>query len=145
MPNPHMTSYDAKKVVITFGAVPIDGYADGTFVDIAPNAEAFTRHVGADGEVSRSKNNDNTHNVTITLKQSSLSNEYLSTCNKADRLSGLALLPLTITDLNGATLYSWPEAWVEVPSWGFAKENTDRAWVFHTGQIAVENQGGTLL
>jgi hypothetical protein len=132
-------------VVITFGAVPIDGYADGSFVDIAPAAEAFVRHVGADGEVSRSKNNDNTHDVTVTLKQSSLSNQYLSTCNKADRLTGHALLPLVITDLNGTTLYSWPEAWVEVPSWSFAKENTDRAWVFHTGQIAAENQGGVLL
>jgi hypothetical protein len=140
-----VSTYDPKEVVITFGAVPIDGYADGTFVEVAPSGEAFTRHVGADGEVSRSKSNDNTHNVTVTLKQSSLSNEYLSVCNKADRLTGHAMLPLSITDLNGGTLYFWAEAWVEVPSWSFGKEQSDRAWVFHTGQIAGENQGGTIL
>jgi hypothetical protein len=140
-----VSTYDPKEVVVTFGAIPLDGYADGTFVEVAPAGEAFTRHVGADGEVSRSKSNDNTHDVTLTLKQSSLSNQVLSAANKADRITGRAMMPLSITDLNGGTLYFWPQAWVEVPSWGFAKEQTDRAWVFHTGQVSAENQGGTIL
>ena len=63
-----VSTYDPKEVVVTFGAIPLDGYADGTFVEVAPAGEAFARHVGADGEVSRSKSNDNTHDVTLTLK-----------------------------------------------------------------------------
>jgi hypothetical protein len=140
------TTYDPKKVIITYGSVPIGGYADGTFVQVDPNGDAFTKKVGADGEVVRTRSNDNTHTVAITLQQSSLSNQYLSTCKNADKLTGLGMLPLSITDLNGATLFFWPQAWVSTdPGWGFAKEPTDRAWTFHTGQIATQNEGGTLL
>ena len=56
--NPLLTTYDPKRVIITFGGTPIGGYADGTFVDIAASSEAFTRKVGADGEVTRSKSAD---------------------------------------------------------------------------------------
>jgi hypothetical protein len=143
--NPLMTTYDPKLVIITYGGVPLGGFADGTFVDIAPSSEGFTRKVGADGEVTRSKSADNCHDVTVTLMQSSLNNEYLSTINQMDRATGAGLLPLTITDLNGGTLCFWPQAWVEVPSsWGYAKEDTERGWVFHTGQIATDNRGGNL-
>jgi hypothetical protein len=140
-----LTTYDPKLVIITYGGTPISGFVDGTFIDIAPSKEGFTRKVGADGEVMRSRSNDNTHDVTVTLMQSSLANQYLSTCNQADRLSGAGMLPLSITDMNGTTLCFWPQAWVEVPSWGFATEDTDRGWVFHTGQIATDNRGGVLL
>jgi hypothetical protein len=144
--NPIVTTYDPKKVIITFGGVPLGGFADGTFVQVDPSGDFFTKKIGADGEVTRSMSNDNTHTVAITLQQSSLSNQYLSTCKTADKLTGLGTLPLSITDLNGASLFFWPQAWINAdPGWGFAKENTDRAWTFQTGQIATQNEGGTIL
>jgi len=140
-----MLTYDPAKVIITFGGMPITGFAEGTFVDVAPASKAFTRKTGADGEVVRSKSNNNCHDVTITLQASSLSNSYLTTMNLADRATGRGLLPLSITDLNGTALKFWPQAWVEVPdSWGYGAEATDRAWVFHTGQIAADVNGGIL-
>jgi hypothetical protein len=144
--NPLVTTYDPKKVIVTFGGMPIGGYADGTFIQIDPSGDFFSKKVGADGEVARSMSNDNTHTVGITLQQSSLSNQYLSTCKNLDKLTGLGMLPLSITDLNGATLYFWAQAWVSAdPSWGYAKENTDRGWTLHTGQCVTQNEGGTLL
>jgi hypothetical protein len=139
-------TYDPARVIITYGGMPISGYADGTFVNVEPNAEAWTKKVGADGEVIRARSNDNTHTVTITLQDSSLSNQYLSTCKNADKLTGLGMLPLQIMDSNGATLFFWPQVWVSTdPSWGQAKETTDREWTFHTGQIATQNESGVLL
>jgi hypothetical protein len=138
-------TYDPKMVIITYGGVPISGYADGTFVDIAPEGETFTRKTGADGEAVRSRSWKNCFDVTITLLQSSLSNQYLSAMNQLDRATNKNLLPLTITDLQGGTLCFWPQAWVEIPSsWGYGTEVTDRAWVFHTGPIATDNRGGIL-
>lgn len=141
-----VNTYDPKKVIITFGGVPITGFADGTFVQIDPNAEMWIKKVGADGEVIRSQSNDNTHTVQITLQQSSASNDYLSTCMNADKLTGMGMLPLSITDLNGTTLHFWPQAWIQTdPSYGFAKEVTDRQWTLHTGQEIGGNYGGNLL
>ena len=138
----NITTYDPAMVITTFGGTPLSGFADGTFIDIVPEGKAFTRKTGADGETVRSRGHKNCHDVTMTFQQSSASNDYLSQQNQIDRETNHNLLPLAITDLNGKTLCSWPEAWVEVPdSWGYAGEVTDRPWVFHTGKIGTDNRG----
>jgi hypothetical protein len=138
MVNPLVSTYDPKKVIITLGGVPISGYADGTFVQIDPNAEAWTKKVGADGEVVRGLSNDNTHTIQVTLLQTSLSNAYLRTVMNADKLTGLGMLPLSFTDLNTAEVHFWAQAWVTTdPSLGRAKETTDVQWTIHTGQEAA--------
>jgi hypothetical protein len=131
-------TYDPKKVILTLGGVPINGYADGTFVQIDPNGDSFTKKVGADGEVVREKSNDNTHTVQITLLQTSMSNAYLRTVANTDKLTGLGMLPLSFTDLNTMESKFWPQAWVSIePATGRAKETTDVQWTLHTGQIAA--------
>jgi hypothetical protein len=136
--NPLVSSYDPKKVIITFGGVPIGGYADGTFVQIDPSGETWTKKVGADGEVVRGLSNDNTDTIQITLLQTSLSNHYLRTVMNADRLTGLGMLPLSFTDLNTMETHFWPQAWVSTrPATGRATETTDTQWTIHTGQRAV--------
>ncbi len=137
--NPLVMTYDPKKVVLLLGGVPINGYADGTFVQIDPSGDTWTKKVGADGEVARAMTNDNTHTVQITLMQTSLSNAYLKSVMNADKLTGLGMLPLSFTDLNTMEEKFWPQAWVSVePSTGRAKETTDVQWTLHTGQIAVD-------
>jgi hypothetical protein len=136
--NPLVGTYDPKKVIITLGGVPIGGYADGTFVQVDPNSEAWTKKVGADGEVARSFSNDNTHTIQITLMQTSLSNAYLRTVKNADKLTGLGMLPLSFTDLNTMEVHFWPQAWVTTdPAVGRAKELTDTQWTLNTGQEAA--------
>jgi len=143
--NRNVTTYDPKKVIITFGGIPISGFANGTFINVTPSSDRFSKVVGADGEVSRSKSADNTHEVTITLLQSSLSNQYLSGIESLDRITSKGILPLTVTDLNGGSLKFWPQAWITTdPDLGYAAEQTDRVWTFNTGQVAASNTGATL-
>jgi hypothetical protein len=135
--NPLVGTYDPKKVILTLGGVPIGGYADGTFVQIDPNGETWAKKVGADGEVSRSLSNDNTHTIQITLKQMSLSNTYLKTVMNADKLTGLGMLPFSFVDLSTGEAHFWPQTWVSTtPSLGRAREETDMQWTIHTGQEA---------
>jgi len=145
--NPLVGTYDPKKVIINFGGNILGGFADGTFVEIAPSdADGFKKKVGADGEVVRSMSADNTHQVTVTLLQSSLSNQELSTIRDQDKLTGLSMMSLTITDLNGTTMGFWPQAWIRGdPTWGYGKEDTDRQWIFDTGQQGSNNKGGVMV
>jgi len=145
--SPLVGTYDPKKVIVNFGGNILGGYADGTYVEIAPNdADGYKKTVGADGEVIRSMSADNTHQITVTLLQSSLSNQVLSTARDTDKLTGMGMMPLTITDLNGATIGFWPQAWIRGdPTWGYGKENTDRVWTFDTGQQGTNNKGGVLM
>ncbi len=139
-------TYDPKKVLVTFGGMPLGGYADGTFVSIKAKSDLFSKKVGADGEIVRSRSNDNTHEVTLTLMQSSPSNTYLSTIKNLDRLANLGIRPLSITDLSGSSLFFWPQAWINKdPDADFAKEASDRAWVFETGNVASHDINGDFI
>jgi hypothetical protein len=138
-------TYDPKQVIITFGAHIFSGFADGEFITITPTSERFTKMSGADGEVARSKSNDNTHEVTITLLQTSISNQYLSGIVALDRFGNAGKAPLKITDLSGNALFIWNEAWIrQPPDVSFDKEITERAWVFDTGQVVSEVYGGNV-
>ena len=60
-------TYDPKQVVITFGVIPISGYADGTFVSVNRSGDAFTKKKGAAGDVERVNKNQGDFEVTVTL------------------------------------------------------------------------------
>lgn len=138
-------TYDSKLVIINFFGVPLTGYADGEFCSVVSSSERFTKQSGADGEITRSKSNDNTSEITVTLKQSSLSNNYLSGILELDRIANNGKGPFSIVDLSGTTLMEWPQAWIrQPPDQSFGKENGDRAWVFDTGQPLIESIGGNL-
>ena len=82
-----LRTYDPKQVVISIGGVPISGYADGTFLLIDRDENAFTKVTGADGTSTRVKSNNRAGSMTLTLKQSSPSNDVLSGFATLDELS----------------------------------------------------------
>lgn len=130
-----LITYDPKKVIVSYGGVPIEGFAE-TFISITQSNDTFTKKVGADGEVGRTRNNDLTNEVTITLLGSSKSNTYLSLMHAADKASNAGALPLLITDRSGGgLLFFWDAAWIKkIPDLEKGKELSDIAWVFDTGQ-----------
>jgi len=136
-------TFDPKQCIITYGGVQLSGFADGTFLSIVPNAESFTRVVGADGEVARNKSNDSTYNLTMTFLASSASNDYLSTVYLADKVSNSGSLPFTVADLSGTTVFFTESCWIQqAPDVEFAKEITERAWALQTGQADEYFIGG---
>ena len=133
-------TYDAKKMLVNYGGSPIMGFTDGDFIEIKASADRWTRKVGADGEVSRSRGNDETSEVTITCSQTSPANSVLTIFLEADRLTGKGILPLTIVDLVSGEDFFWPQAWIKkVPDVKRGKEVQPVAWVFDTGQVIAEN------
>lgn len=139
-------TYDPKLVLVTIGGVPITGFADGEYIKVTAHGDRYTKKVGSDGEVSRTRSNNDTHKITISLTQTSPSNSYLSQLLGLDRLANAGVRPIQITDLEGTTVLFWPEGWIsKSPDIGFGKETGQRDWEFDTGQIAQEDIRGTLL
>ncbi len=131
-------NYDSKLVAVIFGG-PITGFADGTFVTVEYNEDAFTLQMGADGiNNTRSKTNNSSGKVTVTLSQSSPSNAVLSAFHKADKLApfGAGVKPLTVKDISGTSLHFAPTAWiVKAATSEYAKEAGSREWVFETDAL----------
>lgn len=126
-------TYDPKIFSIIVGGKIISGFADGTFIKLERNQQAFQLKMGTDGEGTRAKSNDNSGKITITLMQSSPSNDDLSSFAIADQLANEGVVPVFIKDGSGRTAASAATAWVQkLPDSEFSNEAQSRAWILET-------------
>jgi hypothetical protein len=131
-------SYDPAKVTITFAGIIVEGYAKGTFVLAARNNPSFNLKVGSSGEGARAKSNDRSGTVTLTLQQSSASNDLLSAQAALDEASGDGIGSLLVKDLSGTTLCSAETAWIQKPTdVECSDEISDRQWVLETDILNI--------
>lgn len=136
-------TYDFKNVICTCGGFQIQGFAEGgTGITIDRNEDAWTTHIGGDGESARGKSNNRSGRVTLALLQTSPSNDVLQAFANADELGNAGTFPLLIKDLLGNTLVVAEQAWVvKEPTSEFGPEVGTREWILETGEL-VMNVGG---
>jgi hypothetical protein len=133
-------NYNPADVAMFFGAIELVGLVDGTFINVVRNTDSFTLRVGADGEAARSKSNDRSAVITVTLMQSSIANNLLSAQLILDEATANAIVPFIIKDnsTNGTTLFSCETSWLQkAPDMAFGQEIETREWVFETDSMNV--------
>lgn len=138
--------YDSNEVQVAFAGVPVQGYADGDFLTISHETDAFSDVVGTDGEVSRSKTNDRRATVEIILMSTSPTNDLFSAIYLADIKSpgGAGVGALLVTDLNGTSLYTAGNAWImKAPDVTYGREANERTWTIRVDKL-IEFTGGNL-
>lgn len=129
-------TYDPKAVAVIFGGKIITGFGDGTFVVVERNEQTFNLKVGVDGEGTRAKSNNKSGKITLTLMQSSSSNDDLSAFAAADELSNTGVAPCLIKDSNGTTVCAAATAWIQKPAnVEDAKEVGTRTWVIESDEV----------
>lgn len=135
-------SWNLKKCIVTVGGVPVSGLADGDAMKVAMNEDAYKLKVGADGEAVRSKTNNRSGKITLTLKYSSNLNTVLEAYRLTDDLTDLGQFPVQVQDLNSGTTVFAPQAWVlKPPDLTFGMEESTREWVLESGEIITANVG----
>jgi len=131
-------TYNPKKVIITFGGVEIKGFTEDSIIEVEPLGEGTKSVIGCDGGVTRSIDPDTRCKVTVKLKASSSSNDYLSTIYAADQSTGGGILPISMKDLSGTTTFAATQAWVtNYPKVSREKEAKENEWVFETGAATL--------
>lgn len=136
--------YDADQVNISLAGIPLSGYADGEFLRIERESNAFDDVVGTDGEVTRSKTNDDRATATVRLMQSSGSNDLLSVLYNSDKNTpgGVGVGPFLARDAQGRAIFTAEKAWIaKAPNVVFDRTATEREWVIRMATI-IEFHGG---
>lgn len=136
--------YDSSQVQVAFAGIPVQGYADGDFLAISWETDAFTDVVGTDGDVSRSKTNDRRATVEITLMSTSPTNDLFSALHIADLNApgGAGVGALLITDLNGTSLYTAGNAWIsKAPDVTYGREANERVWTLRVDNLRAFTGG----
>lgn len=127
-----MKTYDPKLHHCVFAGHFIQGYGDGTFIAFSKAAPPFSTKVGVGGNVTRSRNHNRSGTVTITLMQTSESNDRLTEIHKADLAApnGAGVGSFTMQDIGGTTIFTAAKAWIEAdPDATFEAEAGTRDWV----------------
>ncbi len=131
-------TYDPKNVSAIVGGKILSGFMDGTFIEVERNENAFNLKVGVDGESARAKSNNKSGKITMTLLQSSASNDVLSAFAAADELSNSGAVPFFLKDNSGRSVATALTAWVQkLPKMVFAKEIQGWQWVLETDDIEM--------
>lgn len=138
--------YDSNQVQVSFSAVPVQGYADGDFLNITKESDAFTSKAGTDGDVARSKTNDRRATIEIILMQTSPTNDLFSAIHAADLIAsgGAGVGAFLVVDLNGTSLYKAGQCWIKrSPDPAFGREAQERTWVLEC-DVLQDFTGGNL-
>lgn len=138
--------YDADQVSVNIAGIPVTGgYADGEFIRIEFETDAFTDVVGTDGEVTRSKTNDRRATATLSLMQTADANNLLAALHQADRNApnGAGVGAFLVRDRQGTAIYTGSECWIsKPPDATFDREATPREWVVRIAHLE-DFTGGT--
>ena len=130
-------TYAPREISVTVAGTPITGFAEDTFVSVERNSDAFTLKAGADGGISRTHSADRSGMITLTLKQTSTSNEVLSALQLADELTLSAKFPIAVRDSNGTSLHFGADAWIQkVANAEYASDEGDREWVIGVADLS---------
>jgi hypothetical protein len=111
------------------GAFKMEGFIDGTFVQVKKASDQYSFRESTDGVVTRTAINSHTYNVTITLAQSSPTNSLLTKIVEIDELTHLGIFPIIIKDRSGSSFFFSPSVWInKTPELTFGTELESRTW-----------------
>lgn len=125
------------------GVLPIDGYVDGTFINITKDILPFTAVRTPDGTVARVYNTDQTYTIECTLHNGSKSNDVLTKLWQFDEITnGKGKFPFLVKDHSGTDLFFSTTTWIESPPAMTKSSGVDqRTWVLRSS-FATINIGG---
>jgi len=138
VPTPSLTTYDFDRVTAVVGPIMVDGFMEGTSISIEHEEDTFSHVVGDEGHVCRSKTLNRVAKVTLTLMQSSATNDKLAALHALDRDSpnGAGIIPLTIIDRSGRTTVTGAQCWISRgPDINFDRVCVARVWILTVASL----------
>lgn len=131
-------TYNPAIVTVSFKGINITGFMDGTFIEVERDEDTFTKHVGATGDVTRTRNNNKSGKVTVTLTQASATNDLLAALALLDEQFGGQYGAFQIKDLSGNMKCRSTQAWIKKqPKVERAKESGSVQWEFDCAELEM--------
>ena len=112
----------------------VSGYAQDSIVTVERDTEAFAMHTGADNTATRIYMPNTSGKITISLAQTSNSNDVLTWIYNYDlsKLNAQGLFSITVKDNSGrSTFYSAQSYIAIIPHSAFGTSMQNREWVIH--------------
>lgn len=139
-----MHEYDPTQITVSLAGIVAEGYADGEFVRVERDSDAFNDVVGTDGRVSRARSSDKRATITIILMQTSPTNDLLSALAQLDEDApgGAGVGAFVLRDRLGRTVLRSDEAWIaKRPNHSMDRTPTSREWKIRCAELVGVDGG----
>ena len=137
-------TYSPQEVQLTFGGYTITGWQNLT---ITRSVDAFKPVRGIRGKHTRVRSIDTSCTITVTILQTSMSNDVLCRIHDLDLEYGSGRIELLLKDMGGTGIFSSAEAYVlGYPEVVYSGEFEYRQWRLfcqNTGNYTIGGNGQT--
>jgi hypothetical protein len=132
-------TYDAAKHAFSFlGSLITAGFAKGSWLEASRNEDGFTFQPSSSGGGTRSRNNNTSGKVKLTLQAGSQANDILMALALADEKTGVGIGELFIKETNGTMKCSAENAWImKIPDVKRGEESGEVEWVFECEDLQM--------
>lgn len=133
-------TYDPRQLTITVGGFLLSGFADDEVLRVARDDDLFFKRVGVAGEVARVMNLNQAGSISVSLMQSSPSNDDLSVLASLDQAtSGLAgAVPILVRDKSGRSVFVSATGWVKrFPDSVYSRDPSVREWTLDCSTLLI--------
>lgn len=122
---------------LAFG-IPLDGFADGTFISISKDKVPYGTTETADGQIARLYTNSQTYTISLTFHRGSTSNDILTKLWQLDEFTQVGKFPLLMKDLSGTDLFFSTNTWIEgIPNMVQSTSFDTRTWILRSSQAVI--------
>ena len=137
-------TYSPQEVQLTFGGYTVTGWQNLT---ITRSVDAFKPVRGIRGKHTRVRSIDTSCTITVTILQTSMSNDVLCRIHDLDLEYGSGRIELLLKDMGGTGIFSSAEAYVlGYPEVVYSGEFEYRQWRLfcqNTGNYTIGGNGQT--
>jgi hypothetical protein len=137
-------TYNPRQVSFVFRGIKFSAFADNTFIEVERSSDGWHKHVGANGDVTRTRDLDISGTYTLTLMSQSSDNDEMQTIADLDEATGAGFGPCQVMDHNGNMECHSVYAWIrKLPKIERAKEAGTTQWVIDCADLEI-NAGGNV-
>lgn len=129
-------TFDPKRWAFIVAGIPVVGLATDSMITVKRSEDSYTKYVGVLGEVTRSRQYNNSGEFEFKLMQSSPLNDVFSGLRLLDDMSNGGVVPIVLKDFNGATVLTCGEAWIRKnPDYELGKDMKEVVWTFDAADL----------
>jgi hypothetical protein len=98
-----VNQYDPNNNIVTFCSVLIQGFADGTYIEVERDEDGWSKQKGSQGDTTWVRNRNRGGKITVTLMAGSPTNDALNLIAQQDELLGTGVGPASVREIGGTT------------------------------------------
>lgn len=100
-------NYDPEEVMLVFGGRTLTGYGTGSYMTAQKTEAKWATHVGAQGEVGRSRNRNPLGTVTVTLSRTSPDLDFMIQKMNSDDIDSCYVIDRNDKEIRCGGSESW--------------------------------------